>query len=126
MSVERKATSCFEPEADIPFDPRELATRCIESGSRALLLDAAAIPPEFFDLSTRVAGELLHRLSIYGVRLAAVVPDPSVHSAAFQDFVREANRGRQLRFLRTREEALSWLASRGPGAPGLGGAFHSQ
>ena len=93
------------------FDPREVATRCIESGSRALLADGDALPPEFFDLSSGVAGELLHRLSVYGVRLAGVVPDPASHSAPFQDFLRETNRGKQFRFFPTREEAVRWLES---------------
>ena len=101
----------FEPAAATPFDPWTVATQCIESGSGALLLDVEALPREFFDLSTGVAGELLHRLSIYGVRLAAVVPDPAAHSPAFQDFAREANRGRQLRFFSHRAEAIAWLAT---------------
>jgi hypothetical protein len=72
-------------------------------------LDDGAIPREFFDLSTRVAGELLHRLGIYGIRLAAVVPDPTTHSVPFQDFVREANRGGPYRFFANRSEAMAWL-----------------
>jgi hypothetical protein len=102
-------TRFFEPSPGEAFDPRAVATQCIESGSRALLLGVEAVPPEFFDLSTGVAGELLHRLSMYGIRLAAIVPDPSAHSPAFQDFAREANRGRQFRFFPTRPEAIAWL-----------------
>jgi hypothetical protein len=101
----------FEWKAGDAFDPRAVATHCIESGTGALLLDAAALPPEFFDLSSGVAGELLHRLSMYGIRLAGVVADPSRHSAAFQDFLSEVNRGRQFRFFSTRAEALAWLDS---------------
>ncbi len=91
------------------FDPTAVVTRCIESGSRALLADASALPPEFFDLSSGVAGELLHKLSLYGIRMAGVVPDPSVHSDAFQAFHRETNRGSQVRFFPTRAEAVAWL-----------------
>lgn len=101
----------FEPRSGEAFDPAALARRCIESGTAALLLDAEAIPPEFFDLSTGVAGELLHRLSTYRARLAAVVPEPAAHSRAFQDFVRESNRGSQFRFFESRGDAISWLRS---------------
>lgn len=93
------------------FDPGAVAVSCIESGMRSLLIDAPAMAPEFFDLSSGVAGELLHRLSVYGVRMAAVVPDPSVHSGPFQDFLRESNRGSQFRFFPTRGEAVRWLES---------------
>jgi hypothetical protein len=93
------------------FDPAAAARSCIECGAHALLADRAALTPDFFDLSSGVAGELLHRLSVYGIRMAGVVPDPSSHSAPFQDFLRESNRGKQFRFFPTREEAIRWLES---------------
>jgi hypothetical protein len=88
-------------------------TQCVENGSRSVLFDRDALPPAFFDLSSGVAGELLHRLSTYGVRMAAVVPNPSRCSRSFQDFVQEANRGSQFRFFPTRPEAIQWLESTG-------------
>lgn len=90
------------------FDP---VAACIESGADSLLLDQSALSPAFFDLSTGVAGELLHRLSTYRIRMAAVISDPSVYSEPFQDFIREANRGNQFCFVRHREEAIRWLES---------------
>ena len=44
------------------FDPTGVFRSCIESGAHALLLDEAALPPHFFDLSSGMAGELLHKL----------------------------------------------------------------
>ena len=101
----------FELPAQPPgaFDPAAVVTGCIESGAHQILADRPALPPEFFDLSSGVAGELLHRLSVYGIRMAGVVPDPSVHSQPFQDFLRETNRGTQFRFFPTREAAVQWL-----------------
>jgi Domain of unknown function (DUF4180) len=101
----------FEATPSGPFDPTAIVTRCAESGASSLLLDEAALPAEFFDLSRGLAGELLHRLSIYRMRMAGVVPDPTAHSANFQAFVREANRGEQYRFFATRQEAIAWLES---------------
>ncbi|GAB4144177.1 MAG: hypothetical protein Fur0021_00540 [Candidatus Promineifilaceae bacterium] len=99
----------FEPTPTDPFDPTKVVRSCIESGAHALLLDKAALPPHFFDLSSGMAGELLHKLSVYRMRMAAVVSDPSAHSANFQAFVREANKGNQFRFFSTRQEAVAWL-----------------
>jgi hypothetical protein len=93
------------------FDPTAVVTRCIENGSRTLLLDAPALPSEFFDLSSGMAGELLHKLSLYGIRMAGVVADPSIHSDAFQSFHLETNRGSQVRFFPTRAQAVEWLES---------------
>ena len=102
----------FEPDASEPFDAAALVASCIESGADSLLLEDAALPPEFFDLSTGVAGELLHGLAKYRLRLAAVVRDPALHSEPFQDFAREASRGTQFRFFASREDALVWLEER--------------
>jgi hypothetical protein len=99
----------FEVTPIGPFDPTAIVTSCIESGAASLFLDEASLPPEFFDLSSGLAGELLHRLSIYRMRMAGVVPDPTAHSANFQAFVREANKGQQYRFFATRQEAIGWL-----------------
>jgi hypothetical protein len=100
-----------EPGEHSTFDTDTLVSTCIESGAGALLLNAQVIPPTFFDLSTRVTGELLHGLSKYSLRLAAVVPDLSSRSQSFQDFVRESNRGVQFRFFASREDAIAWLES---------------
>ena len=100
-----------QPEEAGSLDAARIVTGCVESGVYALLLDRSALPPAFFDLSSGFAGELLHRLGLYGIRMAAVVSDPSRCSRSFQDFVREANRGRQVRFFATRGEALEWLSA---------------
>ena len=93
------------------FDPAAVVTECIEHGARAVLFDDGALPPGFFDLSTGMAGTLVQRVTQYDLRMAAVVPDPAAHSAAFRDFAREANRGRHFRFFPTRELAIAWLGA---------------
>lgn len=93
-----------------PFDPAGVVVTCIESGARGLLLDQGSLPPEFFDLSTGIAGALVQRLTTYGIRMAAVVPDPTIHSRPFQDFAREASTGRHFRFFPDREQAVEWLS----------------
>lgn len=90
------------------FDPVRAA---IESGERRLLIDHHAVPPEFFDLSTGVAGSIVQRLTMYGIRMAVVVPDASIHSGPFQDFAREANTGGVFRFFPDRAQAVAWLTS---------------
>jgi len=102
----------FEPDGPRPVDPLAALVRCIEQGARGLLFDGDALPAAFFDLSTGVAGELAQKLVNYGLRMAAVVPDLERHSPSFRDFAREANRGRRLRFLATRGEAIDWLMDR--------------
>lgn len=93
------------------LDPSTAVTACIESGADSLLLHQNALSSSFFDLSSGVAGEFLHSLSTYRIRMAAIISDPTLYSQSFQDFVREANQGNQFRFFRHREEAVRWLES---------------
>ena len=105
--------SYFEAKPTLPFDPTHIVTSCGESGADSLLLDESSLPADFFDLSSGLAGELLHRLSIYQMRMAAVVSDVTIHSSHFQAFVLEANKGEQFRLFSTRQEAIDWLESGG-------------
>jgi hypothetical protein len=101
----------FEPVTTGAFDPADVVAQCVESGAQTLLLDRDALPPAFFNLSSGVLGDLVGRLTLYRIRMAAVVPDLAAHSLPFQDFVREANRGAQFRFFPTRDQAAQWLSS---------------
>jgi hypothetical protein len=111
--VERIVSEYYEAPAVAAggFDPAGVVRACIESGTPRLLMDEDALPPEFFDLSTRLAGDLVQRLTQYEIRMAGVVPDPSVHSKPFQDFAREANTGRWFRFFPDRARAVAWLTA---------------
>ena len=91
------------------LDPIEVIQSCAEVEAQAVLVDGGILPAEFFDLSSGVAGELVNKLSMYRIRLAAVVPDVSIHSEHFQAFAREANRRGDVRFFPNREEAIGWL-----------------
>jgi hypothetical protein len=102
----------YKPDPPEAFAVRSVIAGCVENGADALLFDRDALAPAFFDLSSGVAGELLHQLSIYRIRMAAVVPDPAQHSQRFQEFMREANQGRQYRFFPDREAAIAWLEDR--------------
>lgn len=101
----------FEVDPDAPFDPATVLNGCVEGDNAAVLIDDGAAPPEFFDLASGVAGELLHKLGTYRICLAGVVADESQHPERFQEFLRETNAGRQFRFFRTRDEAITWLES---------------
>lgn len=94
------------------LEPSGLVTACIEQGAGSLMLDHGSLPDTFFDLSTGVAGEIVGRITLYGIRTAIVVPDLTVHSRAFQDFAHEANRSAQFRFFGARREAMDWLGAR--------------
>lgn len=88
---------------------RDVLVRSIESGNGQILLEVDALPPQFFDLSSGAAGDLVQGLINYRIRMAMVVPELTRHSDAFQAFVKEANRGRSFRFFESDAEAEEWL-----------------
>ena len=90
-----------------PIDAHGIVTACLETDTQAVLLNE--LPADFMDLSSGLAGEVLHKLSTYRLRMAAVLPSSVAGSEYFQSFVREANRGELARFFQTRDEAVSWL-----------------
>jgi hypothetical protein len=66
-----------------------------------VVLPVERLAEEFFQLSTGVAGEILQKFVLYGLRLAIVgdITRQLEASRALRDLVRESNRGRHVRFL---------------------------
>lgn len=76
----------------------------------ALAIHEEHITPEFFDLSTGIAGDILQKCSNYQFRLALIGRFDKYSSGSLQAFVRECNRGRLVVFVRTLQEAVDmWL-----------------
>lgn len=89
----------------------ELVAQLREENCESMILPRELICPEFFDLSTTLAGQVLQKYSNYQVRLA-IVGDFSDASKSLRDFIYESNRGRNFFFLPTADQALQRLAQR--------------
>lgn len=86
-----------------------LATVRYETGCSAMVLRKEQLDESFFRLSTGLAGEVLQKFVNYQMRLGIVGDFDRYTSKPLQDFIRESNEGRQICFLPTEEQALSWL-----------------
>lgn len=69
------------------------------------------ITPDFFDLKTGIAGEILQKFSTYRVRLAIVGDFSKYTSKSLNDFMYESNKGRQIIFVNSTTEALRILST---------------
>lgn len=88
-----------------------MATVRFETGADRMILDQAAFCEHFFDLKTKLAGDILQKFTNYQVKLA-VVGDFSVYtSKSLRDFIYESNHGKDVFFLSTEEEAVAKLAA---------------
>lgn len=74
-------------------------------GSRRIIIGRKNIAPEFFDLSTRVAGEILQKFVNYRVKLAIIGDFSNIAPGALKDFIYESNRGSEIFFCRDIESA---------------------
>jgi PadR family transcriptional regulator AphA len=91
-------------------DALELVAYCGESGTQHLLVHAENLPAEFFDLHSRLAGNILLKLSNYRIILAAVIPTEKIGTGRFSEMVLETNRGREFRVFNNRDDAVKWLS----------------
>jgi len=80
-----------------------------EVGASLLLISKGALHPDFFDLSTGLAGEISLKLSTYRVKTAIVVDIESIPSQRFREWAVECNRGRKIRFCTNPQDAEEWL-----------------
>ncbi|RPI00759.1 MAG: DUF4180 domain-containing protein, partial [Ignavibacteriae bacterium] len=62
-------------------DAKMIIVSCTESRTNRLLLHSQALPPAFFDLRSRFAGEFIQKLMNYRIRVAAVFESEDGYSA---------------------------------------------
>ena len=67
------------------------------------------ITPDFFDLKTGIAGDILQKFSNYRVRLAIVGNFTHYTSKSINDFIFESNKAGQINFVNSTEEAIGKL-----------------
>jgi hypothetical protein len=91
-------------------DALDAMVDAFQAGATALVVRADQLPPAFFDLSTRMAGEMLQKFTNYQIRFAVVGNFTAVESRSLAAFILESNRGRQTFFLPSEDEAVERLA----------------
>lgn len=76
-----------------------------------VILHQKNITPDFFDLKTGIAGEILQKFSNYRIRLA-IVGDFSIYpSKSIRDFIFESNKYGQVNFVASAAEAIDRLVN---------------
>ncbi|ERJ71229.1 hypothetical protein HMPREF1556_01381 [Porphyromonas sp. oral taxon 278 str. W7784] len=78
-------------------------------GFDKIILHEENIAPEFFDLKTKLAGEVLQKFVQYRMPLAVVGDFSKYTSKSLRDFIYECNQGRQVNFVQELSSALKDL-----------------
>jgi hypothetical protein len=87
-------------------DALDLMAECTALDARGMILEQHQLIPEFFELRTGLAGEVLQKFSTYRMKLAIVGNFAGITSNSLQDFIRESNRYGQVCFVSSEEEAV--------------------
>lgn len=77
-----------------------------EIGTENLVIDKKLIAEEFFILSSGLAGEILQKYINYGGRIAVYGDFSHYTSKPLKDFIYESNKGHDVFFASTEEEAI--------------------
>lgn len=92
-------------------DALDLMANCAYQGTRKIVIQENQLTPDFFDLKTGVAGEILQKFSTYQVQLAIVGDYSKYSSKSLRDFIYESNKMGRIFFVRTVAEAREKLAA---------------
>ena len=81
-------------------------------GADAVIIHEKNLPAAFFDLSTRLAGEILQKFTTYHLRLAIVGDFSAYKSNSLERFIEECNRGNQVFFVADKQKAIELFSNR--------------
>lgn len=80
-------------------------------GCDKIMINKSNITEEFFDLRTKLAGEILQKYMNYNVTIAIVGDFEGYDSKSLKDFIYECNKGKRVFFLKDKQAALHALHS---------------
>ncbi|MCA0366291.1 MAG: DUF4180 domain-containing protein [Bacteroidetes bacterium] len=80
-------------------DATQLLGDIYYQGFDKIILDEQHICPDFFDLKTKLAGEILQKFSNFKMKLEIVGNWGKYESKSLQDFIFESNKGTLINFV---------------------------
>lgn len=93
-------------------DALDLMADCYYSGNEGIIMYEPQIMPEFFDLKTGIAGEILQKFSNYDMRLSIIGDFTKYTSKSLRDFIYESNKVGRVNFVESIGEARDKLVRR--------------
>ena len=88
-----------------------LAAVSYETGADRFIIAKENLADSFFVLSTGLAGEVLQKFANYRAKVAIYGDFTGYTSKPLRDFIYESNKGNQVFFVPTKEEAVEKLAN---------------
>ena len=114
--IEKNGTICAVVRSDevVVTDPQSaldlLMTAKYDVGTKNIVIDKRLIKEDFFILSSGFAGEILQKYVNYGGRIAIYGDYSHYTSKPLKDFIFESNKGKDVFFVATKEEAIQKIS----------------
>lgn len=80
-----------------------------ETGTNKIIMEKRNIADEFFVLSSGMAGEILQKFINYHIKIAIYGDYSKYTSKPLKDFIYESNKGKDVFFVSTLDEAVEML-----------------
>jgi hypothetical protein len=87
----------------------DILSECYARGASSVIVKDKNIVPDFFDLKTGLAGEILRKFSMYRFKLAIVGDFSNISSKNLSAFIYESNKTGDTCFVNSVEEAKERL-----------------
>ncbi len=100
VSSENKVITDVNPALDL------LMSAKYGAGTKYIVVDKKLVIEDFFVLSNGLAGEILQKYINYGGKIAIYGDYSHYTSKPLKDFIYESNKGRDVFFVVTKEEAI--------------------
>lgn len=120
MAMERftrggKTVAVFSGKEKIISDVQSaldlIMTAKYEAGTNLVAVDKTAVVEDFFVLSRGLAGEVLQKFVNYHAKIAIFGDFSKYTSKPLKDFIYESNKGKDIFFVATKEEAVERLTA---------------
>lgn len=102
------STSRLASDHDLRIDNENHALDIISSGVRRCIFTVDDVSEDFFDLKTRLAGNVFQKLVNYNCQVAIVVPPDHGFGERVTELAREHANHPIVRFFPSIEQALDW------------------
>ena len=90
--VEEERILELEDEGILIKDAQDLIDIVASYSVRKIIVRKESITPEFYDLKTKVAGEILQKASNYRIRIGIIGDFKDIKSKSLRDFIYESNK----------------------------------
>jgi hypothetical protein len=97
--------------ADVQSALDLMATVRYEADCDRIVIHKSLISESFFDLKTRLAGDILQKFINYGVKVAFVGDFAAYSSQSLRDFIYECNHGTDFLFVPDERQAVERLST---------------